>query len=276
VLRLVEDGCLRLDDTLADLLPREQAALLAADGYALEDITLHHVLSHTAGLADHTGDDGYAAAIIAAPMHAWTREEQIRRCVEFHDPLGPPGESYVYSDTGYVLLGGILETVMEQPLGLAVRELLDFRRLGLRATWWEDMEGAPPGAGPRAHQYFGDHDVTGWNASFDLFGGGGLISNVRDLARFLRALMKGRVLREEISLAAMTGRGTADYRLGLMCAVLADHLAWGHTGYWNTFAFHVPDLDATIAGCILNHEAAKGRALAERLTDRLARAAAVD
>ncbi len=274
ILRLVEDGRLSLDATLSSCLPPDQAALLAGDGYRIDAITLRQVLSHTSGLADHSGDDRYGEAIIADPQHAWTRDEQVRRCVELFDPLGPPGAQFVYSDTGYILLGGIVEAVTGRELGMAVRELLDYPRLGLGATWWEYTEAAPGRAGPRAHQYIGEHDVTAWNASFDLYGGGGLITDVRDLGRFMRVLLKGRVLHDQATLAAMTGDGTSRYRLGLMCQTLDDRLAWGHQGFWNTFAFHVPTLDATISGCILNHDAANGRVLAERLIARLAQASA--
>lgn len=274
VLRLVEDGRLQLAAPLGQHLPAEHAALLAGDGYDLAAITLQQVLSHTAGLADHTGDESYGEAIIAAPQHVWTRDEQLRRCVELFDPLGPPGGAFIYSDTGYVLLGGVLERVTGRALGPAVRDLLGFARLGLDATWWEDQENPPPGAGPRAHQYIGEHDTADWSASADLFGGGGLVCDVHDLGRFLRALMKGQVLRDEATLAVMTGGGTPGYRLGLMVAELAGHLAYGHQGFWNTFAFHVPTLDVTIAGTILSHDATNGRVLADRLAGRLARAGA--
>ncbi|MDY0108387.1 MAG: serine hydrolase domain-containing protein [Candidatus Krumholzibacteria bacterium] len=276
ILRLAEDGRLDLDAPLATYLPPAHAALLAADGYDIAAITLRQVMSHTAGLADHSGDDRYGEAIIADPYHRWTRDEQIRRCVELFDPLGPPDQQYVYSDTGYVLLGGVVEQVTGRTLGVAVRELLDFARLGLRATWWEYQEEAPPRAGPRAHQYIGEYDSTDWHASFDLYGGGGLIADVHDLGGFMRALLKGRVLRNEPTLAAMTGDGTTAYRLGLMVADLGGRLAWGHQGFWNTFAFHVPSLDATVAGCVLNHDAANGRELAARLVARIDRAARAD
>ena len=270
MLRLAESGRLSLDDPLAAHLPPDQATLLTADGYDLAAITLRHVLSHTAGLADHSGDDRYGAAIIANPQHKWTRDEQVRRCVELFDPLGKPGEQFVYSDTGYVLLGGIIERVTGRELGPAVRGLLGFNDLALTATWWEYAEAPPRGAGPRAHQHIGEHDVTDWNASFDLFGGGGLLTDTRDLGLFMRELLKGRVLRHETTLAAMTGDGTSSYRLGLMCLDLSGQLAWGHQGFWNTFAYHVPSLDATVAGCILDHDAVNGRELASRLVARLA------
>lgn len=272
VLRLAEEGRLSLEAPLADLLPPDLATVLAADGYALEAMTVRQVLSHTAGLADHSGDDRYGEAIIADPAHAWTREEQVQRCTALFDPLGPAPAPYRYSDTGYVLLGGIVERVTGKPLAAAVREQLGFARLGLGATWWEDAEPVPAGAGPRAHQYIDTHDVTGWDPSFDLYGGGGLVTDVRDLGRFMRALLEGDVLGREASLAAMTGGGTAPYRLGLMVTDLEGHLGFGHQGFWNTFAFHLPSLDATVAGSILSHDAANGRLLAARLAACLAAA----
>jgi len=274
VLRLVEDGRLSLDDPLDRLLPADQRAVLAGDGYRLAAITLRQVLSHTAGLGDHTNDPRFTEAVLADPQHVWTPAEDLRLCAEWQDPVGAPGERYVYSDTGYVVLGGLVERTTGRDLGSAVRDLLDFRALGLAQTWWELLETAPAGAGPRAHQYYGTIDTYDWHPSLDLFGGGGLVSDARDLARFLRALVEGRVLRREATLAAMTGGGTPPYRLGLMCVELDDRLAWGHQGFWNTFAFHVPTLDATVAGSILNHDAQNGRELARRLVAAVAAVAA--
>jgi len=274
VLRLVEDGELTLDQPVGPLLPAAWRGLLAGDGYDLQAITLEHVLSHTAGLAEHAGDPRYGEAIIADPQHRWTADEQVRRCVEWCDPVGAPGERFFYSDTGYLLLGHVVAAATGQDLGPAVRSLLDYPRLGLHATWWELAEPAPAGAGPRAHQYYGPLDATDWHPSIDLFGGGGLVASVPDLATFMRALLRGEVLHREATLAAMTGRGTASYRLGLMCVPLGDHLALGHQGFWNTFAFHVPALDLTVAGALLDHEAENGRALATALVEAVAAAAA--
>jgi D-alanyl-D-alanine carboxypeptidase len=265
ILRLAEQGRLSIDDLLAKHLTEEERTLLASDGYDLTAITLRHVLSHTSGLDEHAGDDRYEAAILANPQYQWTREEQVRRLIEWRDPTGAPGEKYKYSDTGYVLLGGIIERMTGRNLGQAVHDLVDFERLGLQSTWWEVNEPTPPAAGPRAHQYFGDRDTYDWNPSLDLYGGGGMLTDVHDLARFMRLLLKGQVLREEASLAAMTGDGTPPYRLGLMCMEPDGKMAWGHQGFWNTFAFHVPSMDLTVSGCVLDHHATNGRVLAANL-----------
>jgi len=265
ILRLAEQGKLSIDDLLAKHLTEDERTLLASDGYDLNAITLRHVLSHTSGLDEHPADDRFEATILADPQHQWTREEQVRRCVEWRDPIGAPGERYKYSDTGYVLLGGIIERMTGRNLGQAVHELVDFDRLGLRSTWWEVNEPTPANAGPRAHQYYGDRDTYDWNPSLDLYGGGGMLTDVRDLGRFMRMLLKGQVLQNEASLAAMTGDGTPPYRLGLMCMELDGKMAWGHQGFWNTFAFHVPSMDLTVSGCVLDHHATNGRGLAAEL-----------
>ena len=270
LLRLTEEGRLALDDPLGRHLAAEEYNLLAGDGYDLEAITLRHVLSHTAGLADHSDGDTYSTRIIAEPQHHWTRREVLTMCVDLFDPVGAPGERYKYSDTGYILLGAIVERTTGENLGRAAHRLLDYERLGLTATWWEIMEDAPADAGPRAHQYLGDLDCTDFHPSLDLYGGGGLITDVVDLARFMRLLLQGEVFSEKATLAEMTGGGTAPYRMGLMCEDLDGHLAFGHQGFWNTFAFHVPALELTVSGAILNHDAVNGRELAAELTGRVA------
>jgi D-alanyl-D-alanine carboxypeptidase len=270
VLRLVERGELALTDPLSRHLPTDLRELLKGDGYDLDAMTIGQVLAHTSGLFEHPADPRYEEAILGDPHHRWTRQEQIARCVEWGDPVGDPGERFSYSDTGYIILGGIIERKTGQPLGPAVRDLLDFGKLGLAATWWEIQEEQPAGAGPRAHQYYGELDTFDWDPSFDLYGGGGLVCDVRDLARFTRLLLKGKVLKRDSSLTAMTGHGTPAFRLGLMTTDFGEYLGWGHSGFWNTFVFHVPELDLTVSGCILDHFAVKGQELARELVAAVA------
>ena len=272
ILRLVEMGRLDLEENLAHYLAPDLAAMLSTDGYDLEAITLAHVLSHTAGLADHTGDPRYEEKILSESYYQWTSDEQLRALVDWMEPLGDPGEAYSYSDSGYIILGTIIERLTGKKLGPAVRELVDFEKLGLRTTFWEYMEEPRPDSGPRAHQYFGDLDVTGWNASFDLYGGGGMITDAVELAQYMRLLLKGEVLSEESTLVQMTGRGTETYRLGLIVMDFEGHLGLGHLGFWNTFAYHVPSLDLSLGGGVMNHHATHCKELVARLVKVVARA----
>jgi len=184
--------------------------------------------------------------------------------------VGKPGEKYAYSDSGYVLLGTLIEKWTGRTLGSAVRDLLRYDRLGLKSTYWEYTEKAPAGAGPRAHQYLGQTDITSWTASYDLYGGGGMVSDSRELALFMRQLVKGKVFDRPETSEEMTGRGTLPYRLGLMVTECDGRLAIGHQGFWNTFAYHVPSLDLTLGGSVLNHDATNGLQLVKRIVAAVA------
>jgi len=86
-----------------------EATVGATMGYDPEAITIRHLLTHTSGLFDHGGAEEYTEAILSDLMHPWTRTEQLRGAVEWGDPHGKPGEVYTYADTGYILLGEIVD-----------------------------------------------------------------------------------------------------------------------------------------------------------------------
>jgi D-alanyl-D-alanine carboxypeptidase len=261
-LRLAEDGGVDLDSPVADHLDPELIALLESDGYDPSAITIRHLLTHTGGLDDHGGAEAYTEAIIADPTHHWTPIEQITALTEWGEALAGPGEVYSYSDSGYVLLGTILEGLTGRPLAAAVRELLDLDGLGLCCTWWEIMEPAPAKAAPRAHQFFGDLDVTDFVPYFDLYGGGGIVATMHDLARFFGGLFRGEVYRDpatvELMLSTFDDLGPSpsatagslppgSYRMGVWVLESAGFESYHHTGFWGTTAVHVPELDLTLA-----------------------------
>lgn len=256
ILRLSEEGALGLDDAIAKHLPVEYVAMLEGDGYDTEAMTLRHLLTHTSGLFDHSALDRYTEAIVADPEHRWTRTEQVTGAVDWGDPHGKPGEFYTYCDTGYVLLGSVIEQASGQPLAVAVRTLLNFEDLGLDSTWWESLEPRPAGVPARAHQFYGELDMFDFDPSFDLYGGGGLVSTVGDLARFYRALFTGGVFADpmtaEIMLTTVDGAealpdaGPAGYRMGIWVADVGGLNTYRHTGFFGTLAAYVPELDLVV------------------------------
>lgn len=256
ILRLMEMGRLELSGPIFQHLTRETLQLLHSGGYRSNEITIRQLLQHTSGLPDFT-DDAFKQQIMENPQHEWTRLEQLRWAMDRSKPIGAPGEVFSYSDTGYILLGEIMEQVSGLPQAIAYRTLLSFDRLGLRHTWFETLEPAPTDLPARAHQFAGNRDVTELNPSFDLFGGGGLVSTVRDEATFLRALMTGEVFDRADTLHTMllipttniqpaNGVG-AGYAMGIYSVVVDGQTCWGHTGFWGTSFFHCPPVDVTIA-----------------------------
>src|SRR5204862_1252455 len=144
-------------------------------------------------------------------------------------PYAPPGKAFHYADTGYVLLGEIVERATGRPLGSAFRRLLGFGKLGLTRTYLESLEARPQAAHPRAHQYYQRIDATAFDPSFDLYGGGGLVSTVGDLARFYRALLHGQVFEKRATLRTMLGQPNSR-RVGDLGMGLFSHRIGGPSG----------------------------------------------
>jgi D-alanyl-D-alanine carboxypeptidase len=267
-LRLAEEGRLDLDAPIAGrLLPRSRT-LLQDGGYDPAVLTPRMLLQHTSGLFDHASSQRYLDRVVAQPDYRWTRHEQVRMAMVDGRPYGLPGERFRYSDTGYVLLGEILETTTGQPMAEAVGSLLEFGRLGITHTWFETLEPAPPDAPARLTQWFDGVDVASIDASVDLFGGGGLLSTLQDMTRFYRALLRGDVFRHDSTLEMMVepspqsiASGEGGYGIGLARIVIDDQSCYGHGGFWGTEAWHCPDADVTVAGAVSStsgHEALRG------------------
>ncbi len=254
ILRLYEDGKLKLDDSIRQHLPKPYIELLDKGEYATGAITIRHLLHHTSGIYDYAADERYGEAVFADPQHRWTRLEQVQAAVKWGTPQFDPGTGFHYSDTGYILLGEIIEQVSKMDLAKAYRMLLDFKKLGLDETYFESLEPAPAGAKELSHPYQGDEDTVKFDPSFDLYGGGGLVSSVEDLAQFYRLLLQGKVFRKDSTLKIMltvpqtnTNAEARSYAMGLYRKRIGADVCWGHTGFWGTAVFHCPASDVTIA-----------------------------
>lgn len=200
VLALESDGRVSRSDHLADHLGHRPwfPGLPNADG-----ITIGHLLRHQSGLPDHPQMPEFqaaAAARIAAGEPAFAPEETLG-FVLGRPALFPAGEGWAYSDTGYILLGLVIEEVTGRPYYAVVQEtLLD--PLELRATIPSDrpdipglavgytVPGNPFGLPERTA------DAAGrlvWDPAVE-WTGGGLASTSGDLARWGRALFGGTAL----------------------------------------------------------------------------------
>lgn len=261
ILRLWEDGKIKLDESIRSYVDPAYIALLEKDGYDTAHITVRHLLSHTSGIADHAQTREFLQLIETQPGTAWTRQSQLEWLVRWTDPIAKPGVKFYYSDSGYCLLGNIIESLTGQPLALAVRRTLDFDKLGLRATWWETQEPPAPQAGPRAHVILDGKDTYGWNPSLDMYGGGGLVATPQDMARFLYALFDGKVFKHPGTLDAMLSKdglpADSPYRLGIFEYDVGGLKAYGHSGFWGTAAVYVPSRHRAFAMAVTHRDGFK-------------------
>jgi D-alanyl-D-alanine carboxypeptidase len=252
-LRLVELGLIGLDEPLRPRVLGETCwRLLTRHGYSVDAITLHHLLGHVSGLPDYAEqpDGKYVQTILSDPMREWKPEEQVAFALDHYPSTGPPGQQFAYSDTGYLLVGQIIERVTGQPLPKAVRRLADHSRAGLTDTYLELLEPASSSA-PRATQYVGDQDLThGVSATIDLYGGGGQVSSMRDIAHFYRYLGSGEAFASPKTLSTMTApvlAGETHAGLGIFSFDLDGRTFVGHSGAWGLLAGYCRDLDLAIA-----------------------------
>ncbi|MCG9709095.1 MULTISPECIES: serine hydrolase domain-containing protein [unclassified Pseudoalteromonas] len=254
VLRLHEEGKLNLDTTLDKLISGDFFTLLESDGYALDKMTLKQVLSHTAGLYDHAQSEQYLAGIMANPQQDISMREQIKRCVEWGDPIGKPGQRFSYSDTGYVLLGHIIERVTDLPLPEAVRQYLSFDKNHIENVIWEQGDTVAVDESRRVHQYLHGTDTFNWSPTVDLYGGGGLVASPIGMAKFYHALFSGKVFKHPETLELMlSDKGLpadSPYRLGIFAKEYNDTLVYQHGGFWGTLVMYEPTSQVVVAGAV--------------------------
>ena len=211
---------------------------------------------HASGLNDHFAGDAFKGMVLGEPAREWTRTDQLKVMVDTTDPLASPGESYAYSDTGYILLGEVIERITGESLGRAVRRLTKLDEIGLTEAWWDTEEMPSENVPHRAHQWLGDIDTYSLHGSVDAFGGGGIVASVEDIARFFSALFKGDVFERPDTLSLMTEAPghpeSSPYRIGLFTNEMHGHVTLGHGGFWGTDVYFVPELGVTSSGVTLN------------------------
>ena len=200
VLMLAEEGKLSLSDPITKHLP----------GYPTQGhtITVEHLLTHTSGIRSYTGLPGYMTGpkIRTDLTTAELVEVFAKEPMDF-----APGAEWRYNNSGYVLLGAILEKVSGKPYGELLAERI-FRPLGMKSTRVGD-EG--PILARRAAGYTRDGEAVA-NARFlsmtQPHAAGALVSTVDDLALWDAALSTEKLVKKESLEKAWTPAVTRDGR----------------------------------------------------------------
>ena len=182
ILQLVEQGKLKLDGRVSDYL----------DGYRKDiggKITIHHLLTHTSGLPNYTAQPGFAETVSRNPyaVDAFVKK-YTSGDLEFE-----PGAKFSYSNSGYFLLGAIIEKVTGKAYEQVLKESI-FDPLGMKNTGYDHYDAI---IGKRAAGYV--KTPSGYrNAPYlDMtipYAAGSLYSTVEDLFLWDQALNEGKVL----------------------------------------------------------------------------------
>ena len=92
-LRLVEEGAIRLDQPIAELVDPALLELLTDDGYDTAAITVAHLLQHTSGLYDYASDVDFQTIVLGDPERHWTRADQVLMAMEAGRPARRAGRA---------------------------------------------------------------------------------------------------------------------------------------------------------------------------------------
>lgn len=261
ILRLHEEEKLSIYDPISNYISEKHKSILISDNYDPDKILIYHCLNHTSGLFDYAMNGSeYVSMARQDPQKRWTRTEQLQLAMDFGDPAGSPGESYLYSDTGYILLGEIIEYFHDGDLANGIRTLLNFDILEMGHTWLESLEEKPTGIKNQVKRYLGNESTENFDPSLDLYGGGGLVSTSKDLSKFIHSLFNNKVFKNESTLDLMLTKHTfvsnytpesdrrfKDYRLGLWKVSVYGEEAYMHQGLWGTTILHIPDQNLTLS-----------------------------
>lgn len=259
VLALADDGRLTIDDPLSGWLGERQWFDRLPNARSM---TIRHLLSHRSGLPDHVHMKAFSEAWSGGS--AAMDPESLIALVLDRSPAFAAGEDFAYSDTGYLLLGLVIEAVTGEPWSAFVQSrFLD--PLGLVDTGPSNtmsIDGLATGYVSPANGLDLPMRTTGpdgrmlWDPAIESTGGG-LYSTSRDLAVWGRALFGGVVLSPDRLETMTAGRPAAafgpgtDYGLGV--AILKDGVrgqSFGHggwiPGYVSSLRYY-PEYGAAIA-----------------------------
>jgi D-alanyl-D-alanine carboxypeptidase len=217
ILQLVEEGKLKLTDTLDKFVPQVPNA---------RKITIVQILSHRSGIPNISRREQNAQGNVnTTPM---TKDEHLALIVKATPDFEPDTKS-LYSNSGYFLLGLIIEKVTGKSYEAALQEKIA-TKIGLKDTYI--ATGNIDVNKNESLTYFilpgGDWKQVPETHPSLLFSAGAIVSTPNDLAKFIQALFDGKIVSKESLNQMKTERDSEG--LGMVTFAFAGKTFYGHTG----------------------------------------------
>jgi CubicO group peptidase (beta-lactamase class C family) len=246
LLLLAEDGKLSVNDPVAKHYPHLTRA---------NDITLLDLMNHVSGYPDY-----YPLDFVDRRMQQPIPPDELLRQYAGGKLDFEPGSRYSYSNTGYILIGRVVERVSGESLGAFLAKRI-FKPLAMNRTFYE----LDPLDGRVATGYstfaLSEPEPVAPEAKGWLGGAGGIYSTPTDLAKWNLALMNGKLLKPEsfalmTSPRKLTNGKVSDYGCGVSVKVQSNRQVVSHNGAvsgFNTWGAMIPSLrSAVIMTCNLD------------------------
>ncbi|MCL2286484.1 MAG: beta-lactamase family protein [Firmicutes bacterium] len=199
VCKLIDDKKISLQDKLCDILSYDL-------GQIDRDVTVRHLLTHTSGVGDYIDeeDDECTEKLKALydkyPVYLWERLEYYLQMITPLPPKFKPGTRYSYSNSGFVLLG----LVVEAASGLSYQQYVTdniVKPCSLVRTGFYRMDSLPANT---AYGYMKDDETGEWHTnifSLPVLGGsdGGIFTCAEDIHKLWNAIASNVILSEEMT-----------------------------------------------------------------------------
>ncbi|MCX5191160.1 serine hydrolase [Streptomyces sp. NBC_00268] len=189
VLQLEAEGRLSVADTVDHWLP----GVVRGNGNDGSRITIRQLLQHTNGIHDDLPGYTTPEEYYQQRYDVYGPEQLVARAMA-HPPDFPPGEGWEYSNTGYVVLGMIIQKATGHPAHQVIEDRV-LRPLGLDQTRWMGTSPTLPRPHAKAYQLFGPGsvvDVTDQiSVDSEILS---FVTTTRDENGLFRALLAGRLL----------------------------------------------------------------------------------
>ena len=234
IMMLEEAGKLSVDDKISKYIDNSPETW--------KDITIRHLLTHTSGIPNYTSLK--PELILSAKRMTYEEMFELVRDLKLEFA---PGEKYSYCNTGYYLLGRIIERQSEKSFYDFLQEKI-LVPLEMKNTFPQRPRGVVK---HRATGYMNFGVLPSMMPYIDplgAFSAGNLVSTVDDMAKWDKALLEGRLLkpetREKMYNITRIKDGISTYAFGWDVSELAGHTARQHgggTGGFSTYILRLPD-----------------------------------
>lgn len=234
IFQLVEEGKLKLDDTLDKFFPEIPNA---------KKITVAQMLNHHSGIHSFTDDAQHYLSYSRRPQ----THEQILAIIAKTTPDFEPGAKAAYSNSNYVLLGYIVEKLTKKSYNDALDERIA-AKINLTDTFYG---GKINGANNESLSFDfidGAWKVLGETDMSVPGGAGAIVSTPTDLTKFITALFAGKLVSQK-SLEQMKTM-TDGYGSGILQFPYDDKKLYGHTGGidgFNSMLVYLPEEKLSVA-----------------------------
>ena len=246
IMMLKEQGKLDYDDNFQKYIPELK----------YEGVTIRHLLWHTSGMPDYMD---FMSGLY--PDDAFYINDDVIKMMAKHHPKKEfePGDRYEYSNTGYVLLASIVERVSGVPFKEFVQQNI-FDRIGMSSSivpfGKKDFEEIANRVYGYDRTEEGGHVVNDYiNYDYDVYGDGGIFSNIIDLfkwneALYTEKLVKQETLKEAFKPYVLNNGFVGDYGFGWNVSEIDSNKIVDHSGSWEGFRTHI-FRDITNKHCVI-------------------------